>query len=207
MVEGMCKVYKHEELSMAFWKRNWARSIFIQVFSLWCRLIQPLGDLNGLVEMRTCENGQMGRSIPVLFGDGQRFGVGLGNPHEDGVKLTYTDLFEVADVGEKVRPEHPGVVALHYFVYLCQVGLSFNCSLVLMICSIWVGISNMKCLPSQGFSSSWQLLARTFKSESSVQAIWKLISISALMFLWKPDRKLIQIGIKKIFSDLHRAVS
>ena len=183
MVEGMCKVYKHEDLSMAFWKRDQARSmcsIFIQVFSLWCRLVQLLVDLNGLVEMRLRQNLGPSRDIPVLFGDGRRFGVGRGSLRGDSVELEYSDLIDLAEDSGRVRPELPGLEALHFFVYNCEVRHHFDGSLVLMTCSICVGISIMRCLPSQGFSSSRQLLACSFIPESSLQAIRKLNSISAL---------------------------
>ena len=74
--------------------------------------------------MRVRENLGLGRAIPVLFGDGRRFGVGLGIPRKDGVEVLYSELYDVAEDSGTVKPELPGLKALHYFLYSCEVGLS-----------------------------------------------------------------------------------
>ena len=91
-----------------------------------CSLVQLLGDLNGIVEMRAKSERTLGKEIPVLFTDGRLLGVGFGTPMSDGVELVYSDLFELAGAEGVVNTAGEGFTALLYFLYKVEVGSLSN---------------------------------------------------------------------------------
>lgn len=70
------------------------------------------------------------------------FWSGLGTPHGDGVELIYSELMPVATNDSYVRAEYPGIKGMRYFVYKCEVGLSFQWILVLSKHSLQGGLSD-----------------------------------------------------------------